>query len=543
MKKFSTLLVAFLCGLTCMQAQENNLTVQNYYESALEALNVGNNLYAVQQLTEGLHKYPVSADLYAVRAAVIADQLNYHLHKNNYQTAGNDTIARLAQLAVSDVNSAYQLWDKEANTTLAQILYVRGNIYSSLGAYDKAFDDYNLAYKHKRNDMPLVTIDILKARAALYKAVGALTNYQLDLSEVITICKKNIKKDPTEKTFYTIRLQTQYDLGFYNLVIEAAIEMLEKFPPQQYEDVDAYEDVLKLDPAYTQKMVAKKLKKDPDNATWLYLQALGSFHAGDYKTTLNQNQVLIEKFGSDYRLDHCKFICYHNLWCYDKGMALLEKMEQTYGKLDVNDVFYKMQLHSQKGEQKQVVAITTQLLDSLGYNSDIMLARAQAYRAMGEDAQAMIDLNEVIAKDAQNIGAYDKRSRIHRKYGATELEKADLDMVLQLDTVCSSGSIRHYALYFVGKSDEAIQWVDAIVAQAPHRGSRHYDRACLMSLMGKMDEALKSLEAALKAGYRAFDHMMHDTDIANLRKMPEFMPLIEHYKQEQDAMCAALIEP
>jgi hypothetical protein len=123
------------------------------------------------------------------------------------------------------------------------------------------------------------------------------------------------------------------------------------------------------------------------------------------------------------------------------------------------------------------------------------------------------------------------------------MAKLDDEMVLKYDTICDESSVRHYSLYFLGQEDEAIKWVDGIVAGSPKDVSCLYDRACLLSLMGKTDEALKSLRLAMELGFGDFVHLMHDEDLNNLRQLPEFIELVSKYQQVHDDFCSELVAP
>jgi hypothetical protein len=53
-----------------------------------------------------------------------------------------------------------------------------------------------------------------------------------------------------------------------------------------------------------------------------------------------------------------------------------------------------------------------------------------------------------------------------------------------------------------------------------------YNLACAESLLNRVPEALKVLEAAIRTGYRNMEHMLSDTDFDNIRGTEGFMNLI-----------------
>ena len=48
--------------------------------------------------------------------------------------------------------------------------------------------------------------------------------------------------------------------------------------------------------------------------------------------------------------------------------------------------------------------------------------------------------------------------------------------------------------------------------------------------MGEKEKAIEYLEKSLKKGWRAFEHMEHDTDLDNIRDMQQYKDLVEQYK-------------
>ncbi len=539
-KKVCLLLVALLPLCASLCAQDEAYTAADLYKLAGECVKVGNYDDAISYLSDAKKLDPMSSDVYALSGAIMGDYIVQEIARGK---ASNDTILSLIPYCLSDMNNAIQFWTNKADRSLSLLYFTRGFFLKKLGYYEKAFADLNVAHENLKKDEYKLAIDVLRHRAEIFKASGYGTNFQLDMSEAITYCKRGTKNDPTDVYYYDTRANIEHSMGFDKLMIETIFNRLEKIPVKDYEEIDGYEKALRLDMAYCKKLVDKKLKKDPNNPAWLYIQALISFYNRDYVLALQQYDAMINKVGPAYRLYHAKFLCYHDTRCYDKGMAVLEKMEQLYDSIDVDDTFFKMQFHSIKGEHEKVLDIANSLLDKLGYNSYVLIDRAYSYKALGQDAKAMVDLNTVIAHEPTNVQAYLRRSRLHRKYGAPEMAKLDDEMVLKYDTVCDESSVRHYSLYFLGQEDEAIKWVDGIVAGSPKDVRCIYDRACLMSLMGKTDEALKSLRLAMELGFGDFAHLMHDEDLNNLRQLPEFIELVSKYQQVHDDFCSELVAP
>lgn len=58
-----------------------------------------------------------------------------------------------------------------------------------------------------------------------------------------------------------------------------------------------------------------------------------------------------------------------------------------------------------------------------------------------------------------------------------------------------------------------------------------YNIACCYSMLNQVEEALKSLDAAMGAGFDNFDQIRRDKNLAGVRASPKFQPLIERYDE------------
>jgi hypothetical protein len=83
----------------------------------------------------------------------------------------------------------------------------------------------------------------------------------------------------------------------------------------------------------------------------------------------------------------------------------------------------------------------------------------------------------------------------------------------------------HVAL-LVQNLDAAAALLDAAIAVGPVEPEMRYDRACVHALAGEVKQALAELELALAAGYRNWDWIDKDPELAAVRTDPEFSALL-----------------
>ena len=58
----------------------------------------------------------------------------------------------------------------------------------------------------------------------------------------------------------------------------------------------------------------------------------------------------------------------------------------------------------------------------------------------------------------------------------------------------------------------------------------YYNMACALAVMGRIDEAIDTLEKAVDEGYDDYDWMRMDGDLKNLHEHPRFKNLLERLK-------------
>ena len=130
---------------------------------------------------------------------------------------------------------------------------------------------------------------------------------------------------------------------------------------------------------------------------------------------------------------------------------------------------------------------------------------------------------------------YLMRGEVLQSQGNKTEAEADFETVLQKDTIAQSGSCRQYALHFLGRDKEAEEWMDKIIESDPDDAGHYYDRACLYSRMGRLDESVAALRTAFEKGYRSFSHIRLDDDMDAVRNLPAFKALIEDYEAKHAA--------
>lgn len=206
---------------------------------------------------------------------------------------------------------------------------------------------------------------------------------------------------------------------------------------------------------------------------------------------------------------------------------------------------------------------------SMGMNPDDISLIAQRADILGESGDvdgAIAEWGEYIKKNPDFPGGYYRRGFFEDNAGLTEEALKDYDMsvmlspdyayshlgrgdmleklgrhdeamaayqrVVELDTVPNDNSCAMYALLALGKKNEAIAFMDRVIANDSINPGNYYDAACFTCRLGDKEKALKYLRTSFEKGFRRFSHVRHDDDLTEVRAMPEFEVLMSEYESK-----------
>jgi hypothetical protein len=81
-----------------------------------------------------------------------------------------------------------------------------------------------------------------------------------------------------------------------------------------------------------------------------------------------------------------------------------------------------------------------------------------------------------------------------------------------------------------GRIDEGLELDRRIVEMDPDNAISHYNLACSLALKRRVADAIASLRVALEQGYKDFEWLMKDPDLAGLHKHPAFSALVSEFQ-------------
>ena len=404
---------------------------------------------------------------------------------------------------------------KDNKENVQNISFDLGQAYYEAKKYDESDAVYRQMVKEDETDQAAMTG---LARNMIQREDYAGAVRMLDASQ---------KYGDDYSETYRFRSEAYDKMGETDKAIDDALLWFEK-------DEDAYDSaIIKLMMKHRTYAIAKaktSMKSSDSKDAWRVLLLSIYEEAGEYENAIKEYDSLEEDYGKD------EYIYAHRADCYDKlgltDMALSEIEKAIELEADYSNICSKGGILRTAGRYAEAIEVFDQAIEVDPLYAFAYYAKGWCHELSGDDDKAMECYNLGIDLDKEYAYIYLMRGQIHLKRGDKIKAEEDFNTVLQLDTVVTDGSCRQYALHFLGRDDEADEWMQKLIDDEPYDMGHYYDKACLYSRMGRTDEAVKALETALEMGYCAFPHIENDDDMDAIRGRDDFKALIVMYKEK-----------
>ena len=404
---------------------------------------------------------------------------------------------------------------KDNKENVQNISFDLGQAYYEANKYDESDAVYRQMVKEDETDQAAMTG---LARNMIQREDYAGAVRMLDASQ---------KYGDDYSETYRFRSEAYDKMGETDKAIDDALLWFEK-------DEDAYDSaIIKLMMKHRTYAIAKaktSMKSSDSKDAWRVLLLSIYEEAGEYENAIKEYDSLEEDYGKD------EYIYAHRADCYDKlgltDMALSEIEKAIELEADYSNICSKGGILRTAGRYAEAIEVFDQAIEVDPLYAFAYYAKGWCHELSGDDDKAMECYNLGIDLDKEYAYIYLMRGQIHLKRGDKIKAEEDFNTVLQLDTVVTDGSCRQYALHFLGRDDEADEWMQKLIDDEPYDMGHYYDKACLYSRMGRTAEAVKALETALEMGYCAFPHIENDDDMDAIRGRDDFRALIVKYKEK-----------
>lgn len=540
MKRFLLLIAAIACS-TSLFAQEDKPDLLYF---AQEKHGLGQMEEALELVNEHLNNSPDHCEALATRATI-------------YVSLGQN------DKALEDVNKALALWKAEDPIYRSLLHWWRADIYKQMGMRKAAIEDYTKANElciEEGNEweQPMIQLDMAKLYAQFDAPKSELIVQQLldkdpsfgeaRLLQAQNMIAKGAKQEAKEQLdryitegvdnpeAYLMRMNIHQAEGQKEAAIDDAISYMFELFGQENTDLDPALELMKQLPDYTIAQLDKRVAQLADKSG--YEAMILTIIKGDFCHTTGYARQEIEaldalekEMGESYDIYIWRGVAYHNLGDLEAALGNILKAEAHIP--EQSRAYYLQELgliYTDMGRYNKALECFDEALELKPEFVQVYYQRGFVFELMGNDAKAMENYNAGIAIDQTYPQIYLMRAEQYLKQGKAELAKADFEHILTIDNH-PKYSCRHYALYFLGDEQGAIEWIDKVIANNHQWGGVYYDKACLYGRMGRADEALEALEAALERGFRAFAHIENDDDMDPIRNTAKFKKLLKKYKR------------
>ena len=530
-------IICLIALLFAVLSGSGQVVAQSDYNlrKAAELMENGDYVEAMQYLENQLDETPESADAYLLRGQL-------YMYQEKYGKALSDMTSSIKFSRKSDYVPKYSAY------------WWRALIYMALEDNDKSIDDFDAAYRLAQKKDKSVLNDILMNRAQMfyemedYAAADAdyrlmLKNNEADQRAMVGLVRNMVatgdfdgaldmadrceKYDKTYEGTYLFRMRAYAAKGMTDKAIDDAISYYEYSSDP---DMGEMEPILEGHLNYALAKADDMIRQSDDRRKWMMLKTTIYELGHDYGAAIAEYNLIEEEFGAAAAIYFYRSDCYNELGYTEKAVSDITKCIELQGGDDYMSYAWRGDFYREGGEYEKAIEDFTKAVSLMPTDAYAYYKRGWCYELMGDDDNAMADYNTGIDLDQSYPYIYLMRGEQYLKTGDKESADADFEAVLQKDTVAKAGSARHYALHFLGHDKEALEWIDSIIADDPDNASLYYDKSCLLARMGQNDEAVNALRIAFEKGYRAFSHVENDDDMDPLRNHPDFMALVEKYR-------------
>lgn len=376
-------------------------------------------------------------------------------------------------------------------------------------------------------------------KAYIYEDMGDKVNATASFKTACELARKDDKENLPSISFDYA--QSLYDLGDYAgadaiyrkmLVLDeadqAAMAGLARNMIEREQYSEAIDKVMLKRLNYAEASIKTRIKKTENRFQWMAFLCQFYETSHQYAEAVRTYDEFEAEFGHYDEINVYRSDCYSELGLNELAIADISKaMEkdpdwQLYVR---RGDYYRL-----NGDLDLAIADFNAAVEDAPKEGYCYYRRGWTYEMQGERKKAMEDYNMGLEMTQDYPYLYLMRGELLLLEGKKTEADADFEMVVQKDTIADNGSCRQYALYFLGRDNEAEEWMNKIIEEDPGNYGNYYDQACLYSRMGRLEESIAALRKSFEKGYRSFSHIRLDDDLDAVRDLPEFKALMEEYE-------------
>ena len=522
-----------------MSAQKKNEGTGEYkYRKAVEILDErGDPKEARKLLNENIKEFPKFIPSYLALAGMDRRDENYgaalktierameNNHKGSDITESNllwwkasiyDDMGELNK-ALSTMLQAVKLARKQDKGKLMDMLETLAQIHYDL----KQYDESDKVYKEMRS------MDETKQLPMIGLARNLIEREKFD--EALALLEDCKKYDADYPEIYRFQMKVYGGKKEYKKMIDAMVTLYEKSDDYDFLDVD----VFKKDKKYSTAVIRQKIATEKENLAWKVILSEYYKACHKYAEAVSILSELVSEYGNEPELLKPRSDCYLGMGMIEEALADMSKcIELSQGNASAYYQGMRAHIYRCAGQYAEAINDLNVFVDKYPTRAYGYYARGWCKELSGDDSAALGDYNDGIAVDEDYPYIYLMRGEIYLKRGMTEDANKDFEQIIQKDTIVEDGTCRHYALHFLGRDEEALEWMDKLIESDVDDPGHWYDKSCLLARMGRLDESVAALQTSFEKGYIKFAHIEHDDDMDPIRDREDFKALVKKYKEE-----------
>lgn len=505
------------------------------YYNCLGFYKEGDVVKAIECLSDVIEKNPKDPSALSVRA---------------YCYANLGAYAR----AFTDINNAIKYHNKKSDFTKDMLYAERAKYYMLVENYNAALKDYSTAIKINSKNT-----DALFERANLYFRLENYSASDADWKQVLKIEKESVnaqvgiarnmiakkdvenaikeldrleKIDSKNPNIFRYRSEGYAQKENYKKAIDDLITWC------YYDNIDAYKKTLFIEYAkheftYALAKITERVVKDIDNKiNWLDLRITFYEEYEMYQEAIEDYNAIEALLSSpNISIYYGRGECFSETGEYDKAINEFDKGIA----LQENEYLYMSRARAKrlKADYRSAIEDLSKAIELDPMNNFAYYMRGWIKEFDKDFQGALKDYNTSVELDKEYAYIYETRGRLYKLHlNEPQLAEKDFEKVLSLEKeIKKMGNCRQYALFFLGRIEEAIVIQDSLLQKYP-TSSNYYNATCLYALMNRLEDALKYLHISFEKGYRDFIHIENDTDLDSIRNASEFIELIEEWKNK-----------
>lgn len=376
-------------------------------------------------------------------------------------------------------------------------------------------------------------------KAYIYEDMGDKVNAAASFKTACELARKDDKENLQSISFDYA--QSLYDLGDYagadaiyrkmlalDEADQAAMAGLARNMIEREQYSEAIDKVMLKRLNYAEASIKTRIKKTENRFQWMAFLCQFYETSHQYAEAVRTCDEFEAEFGHYDEINVYRSDCYSELGLNEPAIADISKaMEkdpdwQLYVR---RGDYYRL-----NGDLDLAIADFNAAVEDAPKEGYCYYRRGLTYEMQGERKKSMEDYNMGLEMTQDYPYLYLMRGELLLLEGKKTEADADFEMVVQKDTIADNGSCRQYALYFLGRDNEAEEWMNKIIEEDPGNYGNYYDQVCLYSRMGRLEESIDALRKSFEKGYRSFSHIRLDDDLDAVRDLPEFKALMEEYE-------------